>query len=211
MKIDGIRRLFGRLGAAALLYALAAPAALWGQFECKQELMAGTWVSHAELWILEREAPDPFPPPGPFSTTGNFVFDSQGRALAARQTNSTSMGVSRPNFATAFDSHATINADCTGTITQALRTDLPAEHPLISVFGLDPGQLVFELDTVCSNGQRECRATFTAPAGVLIGIVKLERIDPPAVLTTADVAGELASIKANIAALSRRLGIVPVE
>jgi hypothetical protein len=169
--------------------------------------MAGTWEHYGQHWILERETPDLFPPAGPFAATGLIVFDKHGRAVVFKQTSSNSAGVSALDFVPLFDSQVTINPDCTGTITQSLRQDLPSDNPLSTNFGYEPGQAVFELALVCSNGQRECQATFTKPAGVLIGIVNLKRTDPAPTATAA----ALASVKANVDALSRRLGIVPQE
>jgi ethanolamine utilization microcompartment shell protein EutS len=77
--------------------------------------------------------------------------------------------------------------------------------------GYEPGQTVFLADLVCADGQRVCRAIFREPAAVLVGVLTLQRIDPAPMLTSADISSELASLRANIEALSRRLGIVPQE
>ena len=207
MRTNSIFRVLGPLSAAALLLALATPPALRAQFECKQELMAGAWEHYGQHWILERETPDLFPPAGPFAATGLVVFDEQGHAVVFKQTSSNSTGASALDFVPVFDTQVTINPDCTGTMTQSLRQDLPSDNPLTVNFGYQPGQVVFELALVCSNGQRECQATFTKPGGVLIGIVNLKRTDFVPAVTSA----QLGSIKANIEALSRRLGIVPQE
>ncbi len=205
--MTNIFKVFGYLSATALLLTVAAPQALWGQFECKQELMAGAWEHYGQSWIQERETPDIFLAAGPAAATGLAVFDEQGKAVVFKQTNSTSVGANELDFVPVFDTQVTINPDCTGKITQSLREDLPPEHPLIANFGYQPGEVVFEFAMVCSNGQRECQATFTKPAGVIIGIVNLKRIDPASAATAAD----LGSIKANVEALTRRLGIVPQE
>ena len=75
MKRTRILRFFGCLPAVVTFLGLAAAPGLKAEFECKQELWAGAWVQHAELWILEREGRNIFPPPGPFSAAGTFVFD----------------------------------------------------------------------------------------------------------------------------------------
>ena len=136
-----------------------------------------------------------------------MVFDEQGHAVVFKQTSSNSTGASALDFVPVFDTQVTINPDCTGTMTQSLRQDLPSDNPLTVNFGYQPGQVVFELALVCSNGQRECQATFTKPGGVLIGIVDLKRDR----FRTGRHAAALGSVKANIDALSRRLGIVPQE
>ena len=200
---SSIRRVLGY--AATVLTALAAVPALSAEFECKQELMAGTWVHHSDLWILDRDGGDAFPPAGPYSTTGVQVFDEQGRASIARQTASTSEGFNRANFLNAFDVRVTISPDCTGRWIFALRNDLPAGHPLISQRGFQPGQIVFDLDIVCSNAQQECSGTFTNPEGVFTGIGTLRRIETFNALLEAKVD----SLTEKINAIMQRLGLVP--
>lgn len=179
---------------------------LRAEFECKQELMAGAWVHHAELFIEEREGIDPFPPPGTFSEVGIVVFDEQGKATVGRQTNSTTTGVNR------FDAHSineiqvTINPDCTGTLVFRLR-DLPPEHPFIAIFGYQPGQVVFDNDLVCAAGQIECWATFTVPTAVFTGISTLKRVE--AVNAELDV--KLDSLSAKVDAIMRWLSIPIVQ
>lgn len=199
----GIRGVLGHF--AALLLTLAIPSALHAEFECRQELMAGTWVHQSDLWILEREGMDAFPPAGPYSTVGVQVFDEQGRASVARQTASTAAGFSRANFLSAFDVRVTVNPDCTGRWIFTLRNDLPAGHPLISQLGFQPGQVVFDLDMVCSNAQQECSSTFTNPAGVFTGIGTMRRIET----FNALLESKMDSLTAKINAIMQRLGLVP--
>ena len=120
----------------------------------------------------------------------------------ARQTNSTTGSVSRPNFVRVFDIQNTINPDCTGRSLWNL-ADLRADHPLIQA-GFQSGQTVFDFDLVCANGQRECWMTFTDPQSILIGIVKMKRVDR----FDQQLAAELAATKALVRKIAAVLGVL---
>lgn len=204
MKRNRMLRIFTQLTGVVLLFGLATAPKLKAEFECNQELFAGTWVHHAELSILEREGTDIFPPPGPFSEVGIFAWDEQGKGIVSRQTNSTSTGIGRANFINLFDIQNTINPDCTGRSLWTFRDDVRTDHPLVVVFGLQGGQTVFDFDLVCANGQRECWMTFTEPPAILIGIVKMKRVDP----FDQQLAAELAATKLLVRRVAAVLGVL---
>jgi hypothetical protein len=186
----------GKLAGATLFLGLTTTPALMAQFECKQELMAGAWAIQNSVTSLEREGVDIFPTPGPFSFVGLVVFDPTGRVTIERHTNSTPSGVARPDLTLFFDGRFTVNPDCTGRLAYTLR-DLPSDHPFVSQFGLNPGQVVIDLDTVCANGQRECWAVPTVPS-FQIGIATLKKIDPFD-----------ERLHAKVDRVLRRLGLIP--
>ncbi len=165
MKRTRILRICGCLPAVVTFLGLTAAPKLQAEFECKQELMAGGWIAYGNLFgqgIF---------PPGPWSAVSLTVFDEQGFATTAIQTNTTSLtpnDVEAEDFLESFDVQFTINPDCTGKYT----------------FTVPAGPLIFELDVVCGNGQRECYATFTEtpppgntdPVGI-IGVWTLKKVD----------------------------------
>lgn len=202
MNTLGTFRVCTNLIGVALFLGSIATLPLRAEFECRLDLMAGAWVHHAELFIQEREGIDPFPPPGTFSEVGIVVFDERGKATVGRQTNSTTTGVSRFDAIPINDIQITINPDCTGTLVFRLR-DLPPEHPLIAMFGYQPGQVVFDNDLVCADGQMECWATFTQPTAIFTGISTLKRVEA----FNAELDVKLDSLSARIDAIMRWLSI----
>ena len=79
---------------------------------------------------------DIFPSPGPFSQVSIQVVDEQGRVIVHRQTNSATRGVNRFDINGLFEIQNTIDPDCTGQSVWTLSDDVPSDHPLTTVFGL---------------------------------------------------------------------------
>jgi hypothetical protein len=186
------------IGAVLILAAATAPG-LKAEFECKQELMAGAWVGYADkLQLLGLEGSPAEALAGHFSVAGIYVFDEQGRATTAFQTNTTVLFASRDDFLARnrpggpLEVQFTVNADCTG---QFIFTNRASGVP------------VFELTAVCANGQRECYASWVQSFGNTTppdfnGIVTLKRVDSP--LET-----KVDALSANINRIMRRLGMIP--
>ena len=167
-----IFQLFTGLAALLLLLSAVTPT-LQAEFECKQELMTGAWVSSCDLFGQGRN------PPGPWSTVSLLVFDELGFATTAIQTSTTtetpSGGDSWSSFLDRFEVRLTVNPDCTGR--QTFHNAVPG-HP-------NQGKLVWALDAVCANGQRDCYSTFTEtpPPGntdpiSIIGVCTMKKVEP---------------------------------
>lgn len=200
MKRTRILRIFIGLGVVVLLLGLAAPK-LQAEFECKQELMAGAWANRASGFRLARDGVDIFDPPGPYVISGLVVFDETGRTSVVRNTAGSPAGPRRGNPTQVFDMQVNINPDCTGRWFWALRNDLPADHPLITVFGLQPGEVVLDIDLVCVNGQQECWGTPTVPA-FQVGLATFKRIEPN------KLAEELEETKTLVRRIAAALGVL---
>ena len=98
MKRNRMLRNFTPIVVVVPLLGLATSPKLKAEFECKQELMAGTWVHHAELEVLGIEGSPLQGLAGPFSEVGINVLDEQGRATVASQTNTTTVGAFLDDF-----------------------------------------------------------------------------------------------------------------
>ena len=167
MKRTRIFRMFTNVVGVVLLLGLATAPALKAEFECKQELMAGAWIGHSNLNVLEGSLPFSG---GPFSEVNLMVLDEQGRASFYFQTSTTTIGALQQDFLSTddpIDVQVTINPDCRGTWVFTNRAS---------------GVPIFEFDTMCANGQRECFATWTQSFGNtnptdFIGIVTLKKVD----------------------------------
>ncbi len=198
MKRIGILRIFAGLAALALLLGPAAPA-MQAEFECKQELMAGAWAAHGNLNGQGGM------PEGPWSAIGLVVFDELGYATTAIQTNTTSAtpnGAAPENFLARFEIIFTVNPDCTAKYT------FRNVDPSAPVYG----KIIFSLDAVCANGQRECYATFTETPPpdntdpiTLIGVWNLKKLEPD----DQRLSQKLQVMDAKINALMRRQGLNP--
>jgi len=74
-------QVLNRVAGIAMFLGLATAPPLKVEFECKQELMAGAWVHHADkLQVLGIQGSPLEALAGPFSEVGISIFDEQGRA-----------------------------------------------------------------------------------------------------------------------------------
>lgn len=102
--------------AAGVLFSPPALADDDGGFVCKQELMTGAWISYGNLFGQG----DIFGANGNWSAVGLVVFDEQGFATTAIQSNThgaSPSGSEAENFLETWDIQFTVNPDCTGKYT----------------------------------------------------------------------------------------------
>ncbi len=196
MERNRVFRILTHTAVVVVLLGLATAPVLKAEFACKQELMTGAWMLHANL--VGQGAV--FGKYGNWSALALYVWDEQGFATTAIQTNTHAGELERIDFLERFDVQVTVKPDCTGKFTFTNKTS---------------AVLVFDLDTVCANGQRECYATFTQtpppgntdPVG-LVGVLTLKKVDATEGELEARLNAKLDTLSEKIHAIMSRLGLI---